>query len=201
MPSEQTLKHNYLKKMQDPNDYVKDKDNFERIVNGYYSVMLRPYNSIYDYEVDSPQTVLDDIDTPFKSLPAGMIGDPMAKYLFIADIPNHPSVDWPFFSLNNSSGFFNEALRLVAIRECDIALANAYGPDEKEHDILKMIESLPNLKSIILMGARAREWFSRRVNHIDISIQFIQHPSYIKRFFGSNPLIMADKIREAIWRS
>lgn len=199
MPSEHTLRNNYLKKMQDKSDYVGGMTNFKKIVNLYYSKILRPYTRLYDYEADSPQTVLDE---PFQpALPKGTIGSRDAKHLFIADVPNHPYVDWPFFSVTNSSGYFNKVLEILNIEEKDMALSNAYGPNEEEHDPLAICNAFPNLKHIILMGNKAQEWFVRKVNAANVKVHFLPHPSYMKRFKGSDPKIFVEEIRREIWHS
>jgi len=198
MPSERTILDNFSIKIKDPNEYVKDIDNFKKVINGYYRMMLRPYNYVYDYESDPPQIVLDNLETDFKFLPKGMIGDPMAKYLFIADIPNHAYVDWPFFALNSSSGYFNNAIEIAGIKEHELALTNAFSPHMESHDPLVIYDSLPRLKHIFLMGTKAQEWFKCQVDS-SIKVHFMSHPSYFRRFISIDPRVMANKIRREIW--
>lgn len=199
LPSEHALKSNYLKKMQDKNDYVGGQTNHRKVINMYYAMILRPFMKVYDYEVDTPQSVIDE---PFdRPLPKGTIGHKNAKYLFVGDVPNHHHVDWPFFAINNSSAYFNRALEMAGIEEKDIALSNAYGPGGETHDPLEICNSFFKLEQIILMGAKAQEWFAKGVGSCTIPVRFIAHPAYLNRFKGHNPTFMAEEIRKELeWR-
>jgi uracil-DNA glycosylase len=197
-PFYETLIENYKIKMSDPSDYVKGIDNLDKVYNLYLKIHfeIKPISWIFNYCNNNESQLLDYNNK--KILPKGTIGSPSAKYLFIGDRPNHNSIDVPFFAITGSSGYLNEALELAGIREKDLALSNAYGPNGMIHNPDEIIASLPNLEYIILMGNKAHDWFYKEVSYIKGKCRCIPHPSYLNRFHGHNPQVMADIIKGAL---
>jgi len=207
IPNWETVKENHQKKT---NDYVKSTDQLEQIYEGYlsYACSVKPHY-MFDYTIgDSPSLVEDRWEYKHYPLPAGTIGSPTAKYLFIGDVPNHSTIDIPFFSTSGSSGYLNEAIKRAGIKEYDLALSNAYPPPLqkpiKPHDPYIIIENLPLLQHVFLMGNVAKNWWLRRTaldknpSGRDIHVHYIKHPSYMKRFMGCNPNVMANVIKEML---
>lgn len=193
---------NYYRKLKDPNDYLKSTDKFIKIYKLYNDWWRMNGFSVdlFDYQNNSVDDILNRefLDDP---LPRGTVGNPNAKYLFIGDKPNHPTIDVPFHALNGSSGYFNQAVRLTGINEENLAVSNARDPKENWHNALLMLESLHNIKYVFLMGGIAQDWWNRSRNLVfsdkisKLKIYSIEHPSYLKRFHGNNPQLMADRIR------
>lgn len=197
LPMLLVAKRNYAAKIEDPHDYLKSMEKFEKVYHAYanWAYSWSAMSELYDYEQGLSAWPDNWI------LPTGTVGSPRAKYLFIGDTPNHPTIDVPFHAITGSSGYFNEALSNAGIKEKDLALSNAHQPNGKQHDIYEIVSSLPNLRHIFTMGNKAAEWLMRKAAipvGQDTRIHNIPHPSYLKRFKGSNPWVMAKLIRQAI---
>jgi len=191
-PNKETLLVNYREKMNDSTDYVKGVENLNKVIELYEKTPFKTYN----YEVNKVEDIIYDLRNDKSTLPIGTIGSTSAKYLFIGDKPNHHTIDVPFFAITNSSGYFNEALELAKIKECDLALSNAYSLSGKPHSLSIIIDKLPKLETIFLMGNIAKEWYYSQ--HKEFPCVNINHPSYLRRFHGHNPQIMADIIKESL---
>lgn len=200
MPSDRSLEHNYLLKMNDPHDYVKGLNNFNKVVSAYHASILLPNMHVFDYESDTLESILSDVYNGIfdqTELPDGTIGSKTAKYLFVGDTPNHPFVDWPFFHTGGSSGYMNQTLELCRFREEDIALTNAFSPLNFEHKAIDIISKLQKLKYIFLMGTKASVWWNKSNVYVPhIKVHHIEHPSFMKRFRGSNAQVFASRIQE-----
>ena len=196
LPDEGTSLFNYSKKIKEKDDYLKSMSR-HRMVWQQYSLHLDSGGlcetdwAHYDYErPDMYDDFIGRINDQRHILPDGMIGSPTARYLFIGDIANHKTIDLPFFALNGSSGYFNEALRLANLEEKDIAVANAFSPDGKKRYPMDFVSYLLELEKVILLGNRAHEWFGNCFKKANIP-----HPSYMKRFKGP-PILMANELRK-----
>lgn len=188
---------NYIIKMKDKTDYLKSASLFKEVYKRYvdWAYTNAAMHEMYDYQKGLNEW--PDLDI----LPEGTVGSPSAKYLFIGDAPNHPSIDVPFHALGGSSGYFNQALTNCGIRERDLALSNAHRPNGKQHDVYEIIKSLPGLQHIFLMGNKADEWFMRKKAipmEMNVRIHMIPHPSYMKRFKGHNPWVLAELIQKEL---
>lgn len=208
-PSRETLKKNYDAKLLEPDDYVKGFDNLWKVYDKYIDLFSSPSfpelcNCFwFNYEENTCEAILGQLRRPMINLPNGTIGRIDAKYLFIADTPNHPSIDVPFFAITGSSGYFNKALELAGIHELDLAISNAYGPSAQSHLLSEILENLPKVKYIFTMGRVAQDWICWEDQRDDslrpgITVIPIPHPSYLKRFKGHNPQVMADLIKEKL---
>jgi hypothetical protein len=206
LPSKELGRLNYEEKIREKNDLLKSMDKWDVVymeyMNWYYTY-AETWNR-YDFQSDSMERVIQNMRELKVNFPRGMVGSPKAKYLFIGDVPNHEHIDVPFHSLNGSSGYFNKALILAGVDESELAISNAFGPGNKPHSLALMISNLPNLQKIILMGVKAREWFKNTANtevSSNWSIETIHHPSFLRRFRGHDPQVMAELIFSAIHKS
>lgn len=209
LPSMDIVRANYAKKITEANDYLKSMTLLDKVFDAYakWVYSYGSANDIFDYTQNFPEQVIDHIGLKDHILPIGTVGNKRAKMLFIGDRPNHPSIDVPFHALTGSSGYLNKALKLAYIKEEELALSNAFGPKGEEHSLSEILRSLPDLRHVFLMGNAAREWYlnSTSVWHIrpqeTLDIHQIPHPSFLKRFKGNNPQILADEIKEKLqWR-
>jgi hypothetical protein len=207
MPEYKVVRENYSNKIQQSDDYLKSMDKWDKVVEGYSNWAEKTYDTskILDYRNAALENVMCDIAQDGRIfLPKGTIGSRSAKYLFIGDIPNHPRIDVPFFAITGSSGYLNKALQLAGFLERDIALSNAYGPEGVPHSQLEILENLPNLKRIFIMGNKAKEWFWRRAilcSSDRSKVSQFPHPSFLKRFHGNNPEILAQILVQMIRES
>lgn len=200
---------NYLEKIKEKDDYLKCEHNWTSVFNGYMSWVYNhaKMGDMYNYQdPDSYQNVVDRImshKVALGSLPDGTIGSPTAKYLFIGDKPNHLTIDVPFFAVNGSSGYFNKALKLAQIKEANLAVSNAKSAIGTKHSLTEIVRSLPYIEKVFLMGGVAKDWFIREYNLTGTEklLDFceIPHPSFLKRFKGHNPQVMADLILEELY--
>jgi predicted ATPase len=201
LPPIGVAKVNYIDKMKDKDDYVKSMDRWSDIYRAYYEwfCVFGAVANLFDYKRHTVETVMADLEilNDFTDLlPKGTVGSPQAKYLFVGDQPNHDSIDVPFFATNGSSGYFNRALKLANFKESEIAIGNAYSPTGERHDGDEMIRSLPKLQKIILMGGKAHDWYHRNITKNGHQVHGTPHPSYLKRFKGHDPAVMAEMFKE-----
>lgn len=193
---------NYSHKIKEAHDYLKNVEKLKEVYVAYLQwfdqfASLGNIDS-FDYRFNDEEFVLNHFRLLESSSPKGMVGSKRARYLFIGDKPNHPSIDVPFHALNGSSGYFNNALLLAGLQDWDVAISNAYSPTNKPHILASMISWLPKLEHIFVMGKSAQNWFERNASLGICKVSFIDHPSYLKRFKGSNPMVMAEILKEAI---
>ncbi len=203
LPSTETAERNYSLKIKDQHDYLKSMSHWKKVYDLYFKWAMDNSGLIYNYEENSPQDILSSSDLLWlhnKVLPKGAVGSRSAKYLFIGDRPNHESIDVPFHALDGSSGFLNQAIELAGLDEKDIAFSNASGPKGEKHNLSSLIDRLPMLSTILLMGNVALEWYRKELGDRRVTFKTYQipHPSYVKRFKGNNPELMADAIRSVI---
>lgn len=196
LPPLDVLLKNYETKCKDPSDYLQSVEKLTQVHIAYVQWCYKYVQPIFDYTNPAMATWNPVNHIPKTALPRGTVGSKSAKYLFIGDIPNHPSIDVPFHALNGSSGYFNTALRLADIMEQDLAISNARGPFEL-HSLRSIVRDLPKLEHIFLMGGKAGEWFKREP-YQDVEAHYIHHPSFLKRFHGHDPQTMADLIRKEL---
>jgi len=200
LPPWNTVEENYTTKIKDPTDYLKSLDKLQRVYQ-IYDTLARHYQwKVFNYRLNSvSQVIIETVTIKDVTLPKGTIGSCSAKYLFIGDRPNHEYIDVPFFALNGSSGYLNKAIEIAGIKEEDLALSNVCSPQGKIHLLESMLQSLPNLEKIFLMGNVAHEWFLKNgdmSSKLNVKTFSLQHPSYLKRFHGNNPQVMAEAIQK-----
>jgi hypothetical protein len=204
LPSLKAARQNYAKKIVEKSDYLGNLDMWGQTFKSYREWLDKYGNDsdLYDYEKNTPDQVYQQAKLySLSPLPAGTIGSRKAEYLFIGDRPNHDFIDIPFFALTGSSGYLNSALVSAGLDEGSIALSNAYSPESRQHSLVDILESLPGLKAVFLMGYRAREWWRMQtqlnpVSHL-ITCQ-VPHPSYLRRFKGHDPQVLAGIIKEKL---
>lgn len=206
LPKLKAVKENYVRKLETGHDYLQSPEKLVKVFQSYCHWLYNYGNmgELYDYTKDfSISKLLDSFD-PHSVLPSGTVGSRLAKYLFIGDRPNHLTIDVPFHAVDGSSGYFNRALELANIAEPDVAISNAFGPGKLtspiKHSLRSMIDKLPHLTNIFLMGKNAQEWFSNSVmSPQDLHLRDVHnlpHPSYLKRFYGANPKVLAKMIKD-----
>jgi len=203
MPKQKVLDDNFRLNTADFERYGWDK--FHRICDKYWELDHVMNWKIFDYTKHHVEYVLFHVNQTYRYLPNGAIGSPAAKYVFIGDQPNHASIDIPFFALNGSSGYINTAISMVKLAEEDIAFSNAFGPHgDIIHSLEEIIWSFPEMKHMFLMGGPAKSWFDQLIGTCKLpkgcrfKTHKIAHPSYMKRFKGSNPEYMANIIKEVL---
>jgi hypothetical protein len=196
---------NYRVKIKEKDDYLKNCDIWEKVYNLYLKEAMRSnLDGFYDYKTDFASGVINSLNLPLTYLPKGAIGSLKAQYLFIGDKPNHPYIDIPFFSYKNSSGYFNAALELAGIGENDLCLYNAnnaIGIQRWNSEVYQLLDRLPNLKHVFCLGNVAIEFMAGLLgSKLPRNFYFhkIQHPSYLRRFKGHDPEVMAKLIKEKL---
>jgi hypothetical protein len=205
-PNQDEIQANYLVKLKDSGDYLKSVDRFRAVCDRYFrwAYMFATMSELYDYRVNTVSDILMDfaisLEKGLKILPKGFVGSQSAKYLLIGENPNHVWIDVPFHSLTNSSGYFNDALILAGLKEEDICLGNAYSPDGVEHSLKEIVDAVPTIDKILLLGNRAYDWFIHQPLCAEHKVSYLlHHPSYVKRFKSNDPMVYAGFLREAIF--
>lgn len=190
---------NYEKKIQEKDDYLKSRDRWDKVFLAYHNWAYKyaTIGQMYDYTQDTIDDVFGALKYRTLDFPAGMIGSPNANFLFIGDTPNHDTIDVPFFAYSGSSGYLNKAIELTDIKEHQLALANALGPRGEQRESWRFTGTLPYLTDVFLMGDKAQKWYTH-MPESGLRVHHIPHPSYLKRFKGHNPQVMADLITEKL---
>lgn len=162
-------------------EMFKKEEQFKLFYSRYVALKANQY--IYDY-TDPLQlehllgvcNTLQQIDKMI-GLPAGMVGSPVADYLFVGERGANPKAlhDLPFFATVNSSRFLNDAIRDADYREDQIAFINAYKRDNTPNVIPR------NFKTVIALGGEASAVCTAQ----DVPHKLLYHPQFWKRFHSS----------------
>ncbi len=207
LPPIETNQSVYSLKVQEKDDYLKSMDKWKEVYSSYNNWLynnMGPFYQLFDYSNgDTAKLAASLADYYYLGrFPKGMVGSSKARYLFIGDQPNHESIDIPFHALNGSSGYLNRAIAMAGIKESELALANAYGPRGREfHALGSILNAVPNVEKIFLLGNESVKWYGSDLNagiKIPCRVYNLPHPSYLKRFKGNNPQILANAIRKVI---
>jgi len=200
LPPFEVALESYSFKIMEKSDYLKSMNKWKEVYKAYDNWIQSNVSRItikFDYTTHD-SLWLNELGI----FPRGMVGSPRAKFLFIGDQPNHETIDVPFHALNGSSGYFNKALVMAGIEESDLAISNAYGPRGRDfHALGSILKCVPYVEKIFLLGNEAVKWFNSDLNtgvSIPCKVYSLPHPSYLKRFKGNNPQIMANAIRKAL---
>lgn len=211
LPSFEIALENYEAKIMEKSDYLKSLNKWKEVYEAYKDWATNNSAEVIDYtnKYDNCVSILNHFSVEemlhFRCFPKGMVGNPSAKYLFIGDQPNHESIDIPFHAVNGSSGYLNKAISMAGIEESELALSNAYGPRGRDfHALGSILISVPHVEKIFLLGNEAVKWFNSDLNSgvkVPCKVYSLPHPSYLKRFKGNNPQIMANAIRKVVYGS
>lgn len=201
LPPVITALENYILKINDPHDYLKNTNLFRQVYERYESLV--GLFDVFNYEEHNIDDILMDFATMQERnlvpLPNGMVGSPKAKYLFIGEKPNHPMIDIPFHALTHSSGYLNQAIAIAKIQERDLALSNAWGPNNLLHVAGSMSERLPHLTHIFLLGREAQQWYTLTGKAFEAKkVYKLPHPQFFRRFKSPYAGDYSNLIMEAI---
>lgn len=201
-PGYELAKVNYGEKIKEKDDYLKCFDNWTSVYSAYQHHVSTSSIKEFNYSKDSWESILHRPEGEIqRTLPKGTIGSSDAKYLFVGDRPNHPSIDVPFFALTGSSGYLNSAITALDLGEENLAFSNATSPKGEIHSLSTIVRRLPKLEHIFLMGNVAKQWYmDQRIKEESrhCRAHLVPHPSYLKRFRGHNPEVMADIFRKEL---
>lgn len=205
IPQEKILQRNYERKYAEQDDFLKSFVKHRKVVVAYENWLAggQQIATRYDYKDNTLADIFSVLSAKLPTLPIGMTGSYLAEHLFIGDSPNHSYIDIPFFSTKGSSGYINKALELSGLKETEIALANAFGP---RHVTMRnpnhMTNLFPRLRHVFILGEQTKEWYRKNGSPYFVSLQpegvkvhFLPHPSYMKRFMGNNPELLAKMIK------
>lgn len=148
-------------------------DDLRKIYNAF-SGLTGTQHRVFDYEeplaFDELCTYLEQ---PRLVLPAGVVGSPGSRYLFVGERPNG-AVPLPFFSASGSSRYLQRAIELAGFSELEIMLANAYrmlGSTEPSNLQLGQVVTVA-LGSVAAAACRAQ----------GLHTFAVKHPQYWRRF-------------------
>jgi len=147
-------------------------DGFSRISDGNY---------IYDYTKDPHCEYLFQRMKAhrFRSLPEWMIGSPNAKFLFIGERGSQKQeayVDLPFWGVDNSSQYLNDALANI-FKEEEIAFMNAYDMYGEPNTLLTS-NAYGYPWRIIALGKAAAKFCEKQ----NVKYSEVPHPQFWRRF-------------------
>lgn len=195
MPSYEVCLTNWLRNQ--GNELVTDRTQFERMYDRYRTITAQDdyaFHLFYDYTKPYALAELEhalDLRLSRKQLPAGTIGSPTAKYLFVGEKGarrNSLTADLPFFGHVNSSGYLWDALDAAGYRDHEVAVTNAERWDGREI-------VWPETKFIVPLGGRAKAECERRNTGCSIVLPSLPHPQYWKRFHANDFQGYVSKLR------
>lgn len=152
---------------------------------------------VFDYTRDTDRALM--MPSPGRYLPDGMVGTPGARYMIVGEFST-AALDLPFFSMQNSSGYLNEALWSAGYGEHEMMFANVLTKDGEPRDLRQMLGHLNVTPEIIIaLGVEARTQFYRQgINHVPIFT--VPHPAFWQRFHSGDAndyVFQLRQVREA----
>jgi len=143
---------------------------------------------VYDFQLTSDDELFEYLSLPRKTLPAGMVGSPKARVLFVGDRGADPTApfDLPFFATVNSSAYLSTAIAMAGLEEDEIAFINAYNHRRDPY-------RLPQLPVVVALGETA----AGECESQGLKFKRVPHPQYWRRFHHHDLLGYAGKIKEA----
>ncbi len=164
-------------------EYVPDENIYRRVYDAYHTLMqLYPPDFFWDYTKDSEPDLLQKIfnQLPVPYLP-GYLGPSNPKVVFVGETANHPTLDLPFFSQDNSSQYFYKGMYAAGWRMSEFGAINAQRPGNVLRMDLKDILEKLRPAVICCLGQRAEKEL-QKANVRFGEIVRIPHPAYWKRF-------------------
>jgi hypothetical protein len=184
-------------------ELIKNAEQFKRTYDlwQHHIKTEMPYRAaLYDYTKWSYPELLHYVRRRLigdnaHTYPVGVIGSPLAKFLFVGDVGSNPRahVDLPFWSDRGSSEYLNDALTVAGFHENDIALVNSRRHDGRTQEI--PIDF--GWWQIIALGRNA----SRELAKSNIPHKTVPHPQYWKRFHHADIKGYANKLRKSAGRA
>ena len=191
LPDYLTVRENWSKRS--ATELLKKTELFNQSYRAYSDFVLDDRNYfVYNYtDTTSHLTLMNMLEQIRQNvpptLPAGYVGDPYARFLFVGERGSNPEayVDLPFFATVGSSAFLNTALLAAGYLENEVAMVNAYSVTGTEPNKL-----LKFPKTIALGNVAALVCQAQGIEHT-----LIPHPQYWKRFRSQVPHEYIDKLR------
>jgi hypothetical protein len=175
-------------------DLIEKLADLQHVYESYLTLSEEQHFPVYNYATDSIASVRAAMFTPYHSLPAGCVGSPNGKILFVGErvndnVLNH---DLPFHNFGHSSPFLNESLALLEVEE-NFAMVNAFPYSSGlTRDLTAVVKRMPNFRKAIALGQVA----SKACKDQGIPYENIAHPSAVKRFGTYTVAQYAELIRE-----
>jgi thymidylate kinase len=172
-------------------EYVKESDDFRKIWKGYAHLLFnqkRNQNFLwYDYTRHQVGRFADALEKlAGHPLPDGMVGSQRPRFLFVGERPSaeggkhDASMDLPFLSPNNSSGWFFDRLKDAGYQEYEMAFINAYkaNGDPTNFDDLMACRFWQHISAVVALGQPAiQALFKAGLKCLPFA-----HPQFVKRF-------------------
>ena len=193
LPPYRTALNNWIKRKE--MQYVKDAPEFRRIYQGYAKLLFnrkRNRNFVwFDYtrhKVDSFANSLMNVNGD--PLPYGVVGSQRPRFLFVGERTSdengqNPTIDLPFLSPNNCSGWLFDRMKEACFQEHEVAFTNVFinryfETGEERQDVKALVErfKLTGLSTVIALGHTA----AKVLNEQGIRYIPITHPQFAKRF-------------------
>jgi thymidylate kinase len=195
LPEWETIQRNWLDRNRE--EYLSSLhqlyDVYHRYQALYYAAQV---TRIFNYEkTDAESWYREHYSQRQGSLPAGVIGSPIARYLIVGDQANQVEMDWPFFASGNSSRFLNECLWEAGFEEKDMAFVNSTTIQGKQNNLQWVASALQGLQKVIALGDLALAVAKRDLrNH---AITKVEHPAYWNRFHSKKRSEYVQKLKGA----
>lgn len=180
-------------------ELVKDHEQYEKIYEEYKQRANSKgyaFSYTYDYkkiDLDLAVQTLHEWRRTLPTLPAGVIGDPRSRYLFVGDIANQTHLDLPFFATTASSEYLNECLSDAGFAEEQIALTNAKYLSEINRNLREIWEAMGKPR-VCALGSKA--WHALTVQKVPCVK--VHHPAFWKRFHAAERHTYIQALREAM---
>jgi len=187
LPPLETVEANWRARLKD--ELVQDFSQLEKIYHAYGSLRSREYDQLnataFNYTEQSLQSLFGFGVTKLAirylslSLPAGVIGSPEARFLFVGEQSDEPR-DLAFYSASSSRSahFLNIAIWEAGYKEHEIAFTNALRFDGSTRNIRDIYDG----RIVIALGNVAGKICSAQ----GVPYLAAPHPQFVRRFKSKN---------------
>lgn len=194
LPEYEVAELNWRVKHSEKIEYVANVELYGRIYDRYAILSLMDDTTkhlVYNYKMFPPRTVREFVVSDSRVALPGVVGDPnKASTMFVGDIANHPTLDLPFFSTENSSRYLYDCLEDAGWSDDEHLMINAFKPDGYPRDLISAWV-WAGYPKVVALGGRA----SARLKHHAIPHDKLEHPAYWKRFHGTDTASYVNRLR------
>jgi hypothetical protein len=206
LPPFETAYQCWKQRVAEGKELIRDDAAFATIFNAYYNDArdegIYPHVT-YDYTTERARDLLTRIrDTHadrhvINQWPGLITGNCAATILVVGEQCNLTNPDephFPFVGTSRNCRWLAMQFERLELQEFRLAWVNALDP-RGETTPLEVLDSLPNLKVVVTLGAIAKRW----ARSINVATTYnVPHPAYWTRFEGDRdyPLL---QLSDALW--
>jgi thymidylate kinase len=184
-------------------EYLKTEAQLRDVYHRYQGLAAYRPHKVFDFTKHTAEEFYENyfdqgklINGPLDLMPAGVIGDPNAKYLVIGEQANQAEIDWPWFAADGSSRYLNERLWEAGFEEEEMCFVNAQTIQGNANDLGEVVKKLPHLQRVVALGKLSQKEVDEQLGGLlGTKLVVGKHPAYFKRFHSKKRQEYVDWLR------